>query len=226
MPSRTPRPTGAARPNGPKTALDPIGEAPLSEALCTLSRRGELRRLRKGQILITEGDRGDTLFVVIAGRLRAYSEGLDGKVIEYASHGPGEYVGEMGLDGGPRSASVEATEASLVALVTRPTLEAYLQQDPSFAFDLLTTVIGRARQATRGLRSLALNDVYGRLKPLLEELGAEGDEARAPTHQQLADRLGCTRPMVTRLLLDLEQGGYVETGRRHLKLLKPLPPRW
>ena len=86
---------------------DPYDSAPMSESLRALARRGTLQRLRKGVQIITEGDRGDTLYIVLSGRLRAYTVGADDRELTYAEYGAGEFVGEMGLDGGPRSAHVE-----------------------------------------------------------------------------------------------------------------------
>jgi CRP/FNR family cyclic AMP-dependent transcriptional regulator len=210
---------------------DPIAAAPLSDSLRTLARRGELRRLRKGVQIISEGDRGDTLYIVLAGELRAYSAGLDGREVTYARYGAGEYVGEMGLDGGPRSANVETLEPTLLALVTRPTLEAHLREDPAFAFELLAKVIRRARAATLGFKQIALNNVYGRLKTLLEQVTVpQPDGSRvadpAPTHQEISQQLGCTREMVSRVMKDLERGGYLEVGRRRIVLHKALPAKW
>ncbi len=223
-PSRTPR---AQRPD-----TDPTAGVPMSDSLRTLARRGELRRLRRGVQLILEGDIGDTIYIVLSGRLRAYAVGADDREVTYATYGPGEYVGEMGLDGGPRSANVEALEPSVCAAIARPTLQAHLQDDPDFAFDLLAKVIRRARVATVSLKQIALNDVYGRLKALLEELAPARPDGGArvadpaPTHLEMSQRLGCSREMVSRVMKDLERGGYVEVGRRHVVLHKPLPAKW
>ena len=219
MPSRPPEPP------------DPIGSAPLSDSLRALARRGTLTRLRKGVQIITEGDRGDTLYIVLLGRLRSYSVGADDREVTYGEYGPGEFVGEMGLDGGLRSASVETLEPTLCVLVTRATLERHLDEDPSFAFELLAKVIRLARAATLGLRQIALNDVYGRLKALLESLVAlHPDGTRvadpAPTHQEMSRTLGCSREMVSRVMKDLERGGYVEVGRRRVVLRRGLPAKW
>jgi CRP/FNR family cyclic AMP-dependent transcriptional regulator len=117
-------------------------------------------------------------------------------------------------------------------MVTRRTLQAHLGENPEFAFELLAKVIRRARMATLSAKSMALNDVYGRLKALLEDLGeGQADGTRRLreklTHQELAHRVGCSREMVTRQLSDLQQGGYVSAPRGDaLVLLKPLPPRW
>ena len=219
MPSRT-------------AAPDPIETAPMSDSLRALARRGEQRRYRKGTLLISEGDQGDTLFIILAGRLRAYSSSADGaREITFGSYVPGEYLGEMSLDGGPRSANVVTLEASTVAVVTRPTLQRHLQDDPAFAFELMAKIIRRARAATLGLKQIALNDVYGRLKALLDEMAlAQPDGTRLVagrlTHREMAERLGCTREMVSRVMKSLEVGGYVQATAAGLWLMKGLPARW
>jgi CRP/FNR family cyclic AMP-dependent transcriptional regulator len=210
---------------------DPIDAAPLSDSLRALARRGVLRPLRKGAQIISEGDVGDTLFIVLSGELRAYSVGVDGRELTYGNYGAGEYLGEMSLDGGPRSANVEATQSTVVAMVTRRSLETHLHEEPAFAFDLLAKVIRRARHASLGLKQIALNNVYGRLKDLLESLAvAQPGGARlidpAPTHLEMSQRLGCSREMVSKVLKELEKGGYVVVERQRLVLLKKMAAKW
>ncbi|MBI5259378.1 MAG: Crp/Fnr family transcriptional regulator [Burkholderiales bacterium] len=219
----------------PDPALD-LQDFP--ELLRELASRGEVRRYRKGTLLIQEGDHGDTLFIILSGRLRAYSAGEREREITYGVYGRGEYLGEMSLDGGPRSASVITMEACTCAMVTRRTLEAFIAERPAFAFELLAKVIRRARTATHSTRQLALNDVYGRLKLLLESLAPEapaGSTAEGPvprplaerlTHLEMANRLGCSREMVSRLMKDLEHGGFVRAEGGRLVLMKSLPARW
>lgn len=203
----------------------------LTESLRALALRGEIRRYRKGAQLIQEGDQGDTLFIVLAGRLRAFSVGENDREITYGVYGPGEYLGEMSLDGGRRSASVETLEASTCAVVGRATLEAFIGERPQFAFELLAKVIRRARTATLSTRQLALNDVYGRLKLLFDSLAeAQPDGTRVIgerlTHQEMANRLGCSREMVSRLMKDLEKGGFVTVESARIRLVAVLPARW
>ncbi|MBK7262689.1 MAG: Crp/Fnr family transcriptional regulator [Rubrivivax sp.] len=212
---------------------DPLQTAPLSDDLRALAERGTLCRFAKGAGLIQEGSIDDTIYIVLDGRLRVYGSHLvNDREITHGTYGPGEYVGEMSLDGGARSASVMALEPTTCAMITRRTLEAHLTERPAFAFELLAKVIRRARAATLSAKSMALNDVYGRLKQLLESLAeAQPDGTRrlseALTHLELANRVGCSREMVTRQLNDLQQGGYVKAPRGgHLLLLKALPPRW
>ena len=141
-------------------------------------------------------------------------------------------VGEMSLDGGPRSANVETLEATTCAVVSREALLAYIAEHPDFALEMMARLIRRARLATESARSLALIDVYGRMTRLLDQLAgpAAADGTRSVgeriTHQQIASHLACSREMVSRLMKDLENGGYVEMRERRIVLLKGLPARW
>ena len=216
-------------PTLPAADADPFSM--LSEALRALARRGEIRRYRKNTLLIEEGDHGDTLYLILAGRLRSYASGDKGREITYGIYGPGEYLGEMSLDGGPRSANVITLEPSTCAVITRTTLQRHIAEHPDFAFELIAKVIRRARAATLSAKQLALNDVYGRLVQLLDALAVPEPDgawrvAERLTHQELANRLGCSREMVSRLLKDLEIGGYLQPLAGQWRLPGPLPARW
>ena len=214
----------------PTTDVEPLIDL-LPEALRPLARRGAAHRYRKGGILIEEGTHGDTLYILLSGRLRAFSADVRGREITYGLYGPGEYLGEMSLDGGPRSASVEAVEPSLCSVVTRQTLLDHIAQQPSFALELVAKLIRRARAATLSARQLALNDAYGRLRMLLDASALpQPDGTRLVvermTHKDIASRLGCSREMVSRLMKDLMDGGYVIDRSDRLVLVGSLPPRW
>ena len=196
--------------------------AAFGESARALAQRGAVRSYRKGTVLIEEGDRGDTLYFILSGRLRVYSGNERGREISHGTYGAGEYIGEMSLDGGARSASVITLETTVCSVVTRQSLEAHIAEHPQFAFELLAKVIRRARAATFNSTQLALNDVYGRLKALLE---AEAGHERL-THQDMSSRIGCSREMVSRLMKDLERGGYVDSASGVLRVTRPLPPRW
>ena len=206
--------------------------AALPASLQALARKGVPHPYRKGSVLIEEGALGDTLYLILAGRLRAFTTNLQqDRELTFGSYGPGEYLGELGLDGGRRSATVVAEEASVCVLVTRPTLEQHIAEQPAFAFELLAKVIARARAATLTARQLALNDVYGRLKWTLEAQagppGADGwCRAERFTHRELAAQLGCSREMVSRVMKDLERGGHVRAEAAGWWLKPPLPARW
>jgi CRP/FNR family cyclic AMP-dependent transcriptional regulator len=214
----------------------PDTRAPNLEALGghlrELAARGSPRRWRRGSLLIEEGEHGDELYIILSGRLRVFSRDEREREITHGHYGPGEYVGEMSLDGGPRSASVECVEPATGVLVTRHQLLAYIAERPEFALELLAKVIRRARAATLNAKQLALNDVYGRLRQLLNSLAAQPAPhgrrriAARPTHQEMAAQLGCSREMVSRLLKDLTRGGYLELDDRGLLITRELPMRW
>lgn len=198
----------------------------LSPLFQRLIERGDLRRYAKGTLLIQEGDHGDTLYVILQGLLRAFGADDQGREITYGSYGPGECVGEMSLDGGTRSASVVTLEPTTCVVLARETLLRFIAEEPEFAFELLAMVIQRARSVTQSAKRLALNDVYGRLRLLLS---AEGDPLGGDillTHQDIAHRIGCSREMVSRLMKDLEKGGYIAQQRGRVRLMRQLPHRW
>jgi len=208
-----------------------LDTAALGESLRALARRGVVRRYRAQLLLIEEGDVGDTLYIILDGRLRSFAAGDNGREITYGTYGAGEYVGEMSLDGGPRSASVMTLQPSACAVVTRATLKQHIAEHPEFAFELLAKVIRRARAATLSAKQLALNDVYGRLVLLLNALARSDAAGRRfiderLTHLEMANRLGCSREMVSRLMKDLQRGGYVVPDLERWLLPKTLPARW
>ncbi len=136
----------------------------------------------------------------------------------------------MSLDGGLRSASVQAVAPSVCSIVTRESVLRHIEAEPEFTLGLIVRLIRRARLATESARSMALLDVYGRLRRLLEERAepqADGTSAfERPTHQTIANEIGCSREMVSRLLKDLINGGYLEVRQQVFVLPRPLPARW
>ena len=213
------------------SAFLPASTEPSSH-IQALAALGVQRRYRNGALLIQEGESGDTIYIVLQGRLRAFIGDGNGKELTLGFYGPLEYVGEMSLDGGPRSANVEAVDATTCSVISRAVLLNYIAQHPEFALELMARLIRRARLATESAGNVALIDVYGRLVRLLNQLAQEPEasgERRLSerlTHQELAQHLACSREMVSRLLKDLETGGYIAVRERWIWLLKALPARW
>ena len=206
---------------------------PLLPELRSLARRGVLRTYRKNAVLINEGEAGDNLFVLLKGSVKVFAMDQSGREITYGTVHAGDYFGEMSLDGGPRSASVMTLESCTCSVLSRADISEHLVNEPEFALNLVVQVIRRARSATKAARSMALLDVYGRLIALLEERRGDADDSagsgtilQAITHQDIANRVGASREMVSRLLKDLEKGGFIELGIRRITLVKKLPARW
>ena len=91
-------------------------------------------------------------------------------------------------------------------------------------------VIGTGGIAAAFVRDLALLDVYGRVRRLFDSIAVERDGTRLIpeklTHQEIADRVGSSREMISRLLKDLSEGGYISVAEKLITLRKPLPPNW
>lgn len=144
--------------------------------------------------------------------------------------GPGEYFGELTLDGGPRSASVMTLEASRFMIIARESLASFFATYPDFAMHLVRKLINRMRVLTERVRSLALQDVYGRFRGMLEELAIEQVGVRVAerrmTQSDIAARIGASRAMASRILSDLKTGGYVTQGRHRIVIHRKLPADW
>jgi CRP/FNR family cyclic AMP-dependent transcriptional regulator len=205
--------------------------AQLEPSIGRLAARGIVRSYRKNTIILNEGEPGDSLFVLLQGQVKVYATDENGREITYGTIQAGDFFGEMSLDGGARSASVMTLDPCLCALVTRAAVQQHLAEEPCFAMQLVAQVIRRARSATETARQMALMDVYGRVIHTLEgEQGPASSQTHVQltqiTHQQIASRVGASREMVSRLLKDLEKGGYVELGIKRITLKKKLPARW
>lgn len=213
-------------PESAAPSITPLRE----ETLRAIAASGVVRPFPKQTVLIHEGDVGDSLYIILSGRVKVYASNAAGREVVINFHGAGEYVGEMSLDGEPRSASVITVEPTTCAIVNRAQFRDFLVANPDFAQHLIHTLIHRARGATENVKSLALSDVYGRLVRLLNALAVEHDGRLAVrerlTQQDIADRVGASRDMVGKLMKDLTGGGYLQVEDRQITILKKLPPGW
>jgi CRP/FNR family cyclic AMP-dependent transcriptional regulator len=196
-----------------------------------LAERGQVRSFPKNAVIINEGDKGESLFVILAGRVKVYVSDDDGREMVLDTHGPGDYVGEMALDGRPRSASVMTLDPTTCSILTREDLRAAIAANPDVAMSLIATLIERARIATDNVKNLALMDVYGRVARLLLQLARDDGNGHLVipermTQQDIADRVGASRDMISRIFKDLTVGGYVTVENRSITIHRKPPARW
>lgn len=196
-----------------------------------LAKRGTVRTYPRNTILVNEGERADSLFVILEGRVKVYVAEPSGREMVLGFLGAGEYFGEMALDGRPRSASVMTVEPTTCSVVTHALLREAIAADPDVAMNLIAKLIERARTATESVKNLALMDVYGRVARLLLSLAVEQPDGTAVvpqrmTQQDIADRVGASRDMVSRIFKDLTTGGYVAVNDRTITILRKPPARW
>ena len=198
--------------------------------IAALSRNAVTRAFPKNTIIVSEGDQTDSLYIILAGRVKVFLANEDGREIVLDTQGPGEYFGEMVLDEGPRSASVMTLEPCRFQLIPKDDVKALLQSHPDFAMHLVRKLIYRVRVLTEHVKSLALQNVYGRFAKLLNEMAVEQNGKRVLqeklSQQEIANRVGASREMINRIVKDLTTGGYISVDGQRIVIHKPLPANW
>ena len=194
-----------------------------AEDLRGLAARGTIRTFRRQTVIVSEGDENDAFHLVLSGRVKIFVSDEQGREIVLSTQGPGEYFGEMVLDEGPRCASVLTLEASRIAIIPKAKLVDYLLEHPEVALKVLQKMVRSLRSLTQKVKALALMDVYGRVARLLGELSAMSGGARVIerlTQQEIANRVGASREMISRVMRDLSAGGYISVDKKHITILK------
>lgn len=202
-----------------------------SDALTRLSASGEVQQFAAGRVFVREGEPEQAIYIILNGRVRVFSRDESGREVVFNVLERGDYFGEMCLDGESRSASVAALEPTTCVVIDEPEIRRFLTQPPDFAFNLILKLIQRIRHATAQVKSLALTDVYSRVVTLLQQRAETIDGRQVinehMTQREMAARVGATREMVNRILVQLRKGGYIaKDGARRLVILKPLPKSW
>ena len=212
---------------------NPLPAAPgvlADDVLRAIAAAGGVKRFPANAVIINEGDVADSLYILLSGRVKVYSANEAGKEVVINTHGAGEYVGEVTLDGGVRSASVMTLEPTTCSVVTGASLRSFIGSHPDFTLHLIRNLIWRLRQSTEAVKGLALLDVYGRIVQLLGRLARPEGDVRVVTErltqQDIADRVGASREMVSRIFKDLVAGGYIETKGGRIRILKRPPAAW
>jgi len=200
------------------------------EELHSLSEHAKRQSFPRNKMVINEGDRTDSVYIIHSGRVKVFLYGRNGREIYLTELGPGEYFGEMVLDNGPRSASVMTIEPCSFFIIPQPEFRDFVFKHPDFTMRLIKTLIFRARGLLNNVRSLASLDVYGRVARLLLDLAVEKEgkmvvEGRL-TKQDIANRIGASREMISRVFKDLTTSGYIELEKDRIVIAKSLPGQW
>jgi len=199
-----------------------------SGAVALLREEGRPRRFRSGATLFHEGDHSDWIGLVTKGRVKVSCYGADGRERLVAVVGPGELLGELSaIDSEPRSATATALEPLDVAVLTSEEFVALLEKNPGATLGILRSVIGRLRDSDKRRVEFGALDTVGRVGRLIIELAERyGEETgsviliRLPLSQEeLAGWAGASREAVVKALRQLRSRGWIETGRREIRVL-------
>jgi CRP/FNR family cyclic AMP-dependent transcriptional regulator len=197
----------------------------------TLFKEVQRRPFPKNSFVIHSGDQSDWFYLILSGRVKIVIPDEEGKEVILSILGPGDHFGEFSLiDGQPRSASVVTMEESTLLLISKDRFRECLDNNPDIAVRVMVSLTHRLRDADRKIEGLALRDVYSRLARTLSELAKEREGKfilpQRLTHQDLANMIGSSREMITRILSDLSVCGYISVENREITLLKKLPQTW
>lgn len=188
-----------------------------------------IRHYPKNYMLISEGEHGDTLYMILSGKVRVYVSNEEGREVTLCLQGPGEYFGELALlDRSPRSASVVTLEACEMAVLARTDFESCLLQNPRMSLQIGRSLAKRVRMLTERVRNLALLNVYWRVVQILDELAIaqpNGHRLIQPklSHQHIASLVGASREMVARVMRELHEEHYIESSSTSITIIRPLP---
>ena len=200
------------------------------EDVRALTDKAVIRNVPKNAIVVNEGDRTDSLYVILSGKVKVYLGDESGKELILDIKGPGQYFGEMVLDEGPRSASVMTMEPSQFAVISGSDFKSCLLKHPEIALHVITHLIRLARGLNENVKSLALLDVYGRVARMLLDLAVEQNGhmviPEKLTQKEMANRVGASREMINRILRDLSTGGYIKVESGRITIHKTPPARW
>ena len=203
-----------------------------TEELSALASSSTSRSFPKNTVVIHENDPADSLFIIESGKVKVYCSDKNGKEFIMNTQGAGDYFGELALlDDSARSASVRTVEKSSFCIIFKDDFNQVLDDHPNIARKLIRNLSSRVRKLTADVKSLALQDVYGRVANVLMDLAEErGDGTlfipEKLTQQDIADRVGASREMVARILKDLTIGDYIRFEGRHIIINSRLPAKY
>ena len=184
------------------------------------------RRFKRGEALVEQGQKSNALFILLTGRARVVTSDSRGREVILATLDQGDYLGEMSIiDNEPHSATVRAEVATDVLMLGRAEFARCLTENASMSLVVMRGLVKRLRHADRKIESLALLDVYGRVAHALLDFAVADAQGQLLirdkiSRQDLAKMVGASREMVSRVMKDLEERGFIEALPNGATLLK------
>src|SRR5437016_1350074 len=180
------------------------------EAVAAASRS---RTFRRGQVLFTAGDPGNTLIVVISGRVKVVVRSADGGELTLTIIQAGGVFGELSVaDGGPRSADAETLEESELLIIPRAVIQDICSRVPSVAQALTAPLAATLRRLTEATSDLVFLDLPRRVAKVLlaQPRGDDGVIRPGMSQEELAHQAGGTRQSVNAALRGFERRGWIK----------------
>ena len=206
------------------TNLDLLKRVPIFSALSAyqmaqLADAVTKQRVKRGELIVEQGKKSNALFIILSGRARVVMTDRRAKEVIVAVLHVGDYVGEISLiDGKSHSASVQAEVQTDLLVLGHAEFNRCLAENHATANSVIKGLAGRLRKADEKISSLALMDVYGRVAQVLVSFARPLDEQRMEiaekiTRQDIAKMVGASREMVSRVMRDFEERGFITTRK-------------
>jgi CRP/FNR family cyclic AMP-dependent transcriptional regulator len=200
------------------------------DELAILEQSANKKLFPRNTILVSEGDTTDSLYVICSGKVKVIINDDEGREVILSVLGAGDYFGEMALlDNEPRSACVMTKEPTEIMMISKQSFMEIFSSHP-VAYNLLTGLTRRLREANKKIESLALLDVYGRIARLFAQLAMDHEDGSQKleklTHQEIANMIGSSREMVSIILKELVNGNFISIDKQNITINKKLPYSW
>jgi CRP/FNR family cyclic AMP-dependent transcriptional regulator len=185
---------------------------------------------RKGEIVFSEGEPGDSLYIVLSGKIKVVRRAADGRQNLITLLGPSDMLGELSLfDPGPRTATATAVVDTRLSRLRKQSLRPWLSNRPEIAEQLLRVLARRLRRTNDALADLIFTDVPGRVaKNLLQMAGQFGSRdggvlrvTHDLTQEELAQLVGASRETVNKALADFASRGWLRLDGKSVIILDP-----
>jgi len=176
------------------------------------------QRVKRGEVIVEKGKNSRALFIILSGRARVLLADRRGREVILDVLGPGDYIGEISLlDNKSHSATVQAEVQCDLLVLGQQDFNQCLDNNHAMARSIIKGLVQRLRNADEKIGSLALMDVYGRVAKALvsmsEPAGNRTMEIKAKTtRQDIAKMVGASREMVSRVMRDFEEQGFITTS--------------
>jgi CRP/FNR family transcriptional regulator, cyclic AMP receptor protein len=186
----------------------------------TIAEASAVRILNRGDVLFTEGDEPNELFVVVSGRVAMANRSIDGRESVLALMERGDLFGEMPLfDGLARSAEARALEPSEVIAIPYEPVRKLYEGRPALLWKVVALLATRIRSTDEALADSVFLDVTGRTAKRLLELSGDADEFSLPvTQEELAGMVGASRERVNKAIASFIRLGWIEQSDRRYRI--------
>lgn len=191
--------------------VDPI-------AVNSLIRDLETVRFPRGTTIFEEGEPGDRLYIITAGKVKLARHATDGRENLLTVMGPSDMFGELSIfDPGPRTSSAVCVTEVQAATMNSEMLRSWISQYPEISEQLLRVLARRLRRTNASLADLIFTDVPGRVAKTLLQLAnrfgsQEGNALRVNhdlTQEEIAQLVGASRETVNKALATFAQRGWI-----------------